>query len=116
MRDWGWTSFRFDWLIDRDMAIYTLVIAGAWQAAGFAMALFLAGLRSVDGEIIKAAQIDGAGPWRIYRQVVLPTMGPISLAVMVILLQLAIKTFDLVRALTGGGPGIATSHADNRGV
>ncbi len=109
VRDWGWTSFRFDWLIDRDMAIYTLVIAGAWQAAGFAMALFLAGLRSVDGEIIKAAQIDGAGPWRIYRRVVLPTMGPIVLAVMVILLQMAIKTFDLVRALTGGGPGIATS-------
>jgi glucose/mannose transport system permease protein len=109
VRDWGWTSFRFDWLVDRDMAIYTLVIAGAWQAAGFAMALFLAGLRSVDGEIIKAAQIDGAGPWRIYRRVVLPTMGPIVLAVMVILLQMAIKTFDLVRALTGGGPGIATS-------
>jgi glucose/mannose transport system permease protein len=109
VRDWGWTSFRFDWLIDRDMAIYTLVIAGAWQAAGFAMALFLAGLRSVDGEIIKAAQIDGAGPWRIYWRVVLPTMGPIVLAVVVILLQMAIKTFDLVRALTGGGPGIATN-------
>ena len=109
VRDWGWTSFRFDWLIDRDMAIYTVVIAGAWQAAGFAMALFLAGLRSVDGEIIKAAQIDGAGAWRIYRRVVLPTIGPIVLAVMVILLQMAIKTFDLVRALTGGGPGIATS-------
>jgi glucose/mannose transport system permease protein len=109
VQGWGWTSFRFDWLVDRDMAIYTLVIAGAWQAAGFAMALFLAGLRSVDSEIIKAAQIDGAGPWRIYARVVLPTMGPIVLAVMVILLQMAIKTFDLVRALTGGGPGIATN-------
>jgi glucose/mannose transport system permease protein len=109
VQDWGWTGFRFDWLVDRDMAIYTVVIAGAWQAAGFAMALFLAGLRSVDGEIIKAAQIDGAGAWRIYRRVVLPTIGPIVLAVMVILLQMAIKTFDLVRALTGGGPGIATN-------
>ncbi|MEA2769043.1 MAG: glucose/mannose transport system permease protein [Acetobacteraceae bacterium] len=109
VQGWGWTGFRFDWLIDRDMAIYTVVIAGAWQAAGFAMALFLAGLRSVDAEIIKAAQIDGAGPWRIYRRVVLPTIGPIVLAVMVILLQMAIKTFDLVRALTGGGPGIATN-------
>jgi glucose/mannose transport system permease protein len=109
VRGWGWSGFRFDWLVDRDMAIYTLVIAGAWQAAGFAMALFLAGLRSVDGEIIKAAQIDGAGAWRIYSRVVLPTMGPIVLAVMVILLQMAIKTFDLVRALTGGGPGIATN-------
>jgi glucose/mannose transport system permease protein len=109
VRGWGWTGFRFDWLVDRDMAIYTLVIAGAWQAAGFAMALFLAGLRSVDAEIIKAAQIDGASAWRIYHRVVLPTIGPIMLAVMVILLQMAIKTFDLVRALTGGGPGIATN-------
>jgi glucose/mannose transport system permease protein len=109
VQGWGWTSFRFDWLVDRDMAIYTLVIAGAWQAAGFAMALFLAGLRSVDAEIVKAAQIDGASAWRIYRRVVLPTMAPIVLAVMVILLQMAIKTFDLVRALTGGGPGIATN-------
>ncbi len=109
VRGWGWTGFRFDWLVNRDMAIYTLVIAGAWQAAGFAMALFLAGLRSVDAEIVKAAQIDGASTWRIYRRVVLPTIGPIVLAVMVILLQMAIKTFDLVRALTGGGPGIATN-------
>ena len=44
----GWTAFQFDWLIDRDMAIYTIVITGIWQASGFAMALFLAGLRSVD--------------------------------------------------------------------
>lgn len=109
VRDMGWGGFTFDWLIDRDRAIYTLVIAGAWQAAGFAMALFLAGLRSVDPEIVKAAQIDGAGAARIYRRVVLPSMGPIFVAVAVILLQNAIKTFDLVRALTGGGPGIATN-------
>ena len=66
MHDIGWTGFRFDWLIDRDMAIYTIVIAGVWQASGFAMALFLAGLRSVDADLLKAAQIDGAGPWRTY--------------------------------------------------
>jgi len=72
------------------------------------MALFLAGLRSVDGDLIKAAQIDGAGPWRTYRRVLLPTIWPIFVTVFVILLQSAIKTFDLVRALTGGGPGIST--------
>lgn len=108
VNDWGWTSFRFDWLIDRDMAIWTIVIAAIWQSSGFAMALFLAGLRSVEGDLIKAAQIDGAGPARIYIRVILPTLWPIVIAVMVILLQFAIKTFDLVRALTGGGPGIAT--------
>lgn len=109
VRDLGWTDFRFDWLVDRDMAIYTIVIAGAWQAAGFAMALFLAGLRSVEGDLIKAAQIDGAGPIRIYLRVVLPSMWPIFITVMVVLLQVTIKTFDLVRALTGGGPGISTN-------
>src|SRR5882724_8795773 len=109
VRDFGWEGFRFDWIIDRDMAIYTIVIAAAWHGAGFAMALFLAGLRSIDPDLIKAAQIDGAGPVRFYLRVVLPSIGAIVIAVLVVLLQFAIKTFDLVRALTGGGPGIATT-------
>ncbi|MGH7154339.1 MAG: carbohydrate ABC transporter permease, partial [Acetobacteraceae bacterium] len=108
MHDIGWMGFQFDWLVQPNKAIYTLIFAGAWQGAGFAMALFLAGLRSVDTDLIKAAQIDGAGPWRMYRRVILPTIWPIFVTVLVILLQFAIKTFDLVRALTGGGPGIST--------
>lgn len=104
----GWTSFRFDWILDRDMAIWTIVIAAIWQSSGFAMALFLAGLRSVEADLIKAAQIDGAGPVRLYLRVILPTLWPIIISVMVIQLQFAITTFDLVRALTGGGPGLAT--------
>jgi glucose/mannose transport system permease protein len=108
INDLGWTSFRFDWLIDRDMAIWTIVIAAVWQSSGFAMALFLAGLRSVDADLIKAAQIDGAGPVRMYLRVILPALWPITVTVVVIQLQFAITTFDLVRALTGGGPGTAT--------
>lgn len=104
----GWTSFRFDWIIDGDMAIWTIVMAAIWQSSGFAMALFLAGLRSVEADLIKAAQIDGAGPFRLYTKVILPTLWPIIISVMVIQLQFAITTFDLVRALTGGGPGLAT--------
>jgi glucose/mannose transport system permease protein len=105
----GWTSFKFDWLVNREMAIYTVVITGIWQASGFVMALFLAGLRSVDPDLIKAAQIDGASMPRIYRRIILPAIGPIFVAVLVVLLQSAIKIFDLVVALTGGGPGIATT-------
>jgi glucose/mannose transport system permease protein len=108
VKDLCCTGFRFDWLINRDRAIYTIAIAGAWQASGFAMALFLAGLRSVDPDLMKAAQIDGAGPLRTYARVVLPAIWPIFIVVFVILLQFAIKTFDLVMALTGGGPGTAT--------
>jgi glucose/mannose transport system permease protein len=73
------------------------------------MALILAGLRSVDQDLIRAAQIDGASMPRIYRKVILPSIRPIFIAVLVILLQFAIKTFDLVYALTGGGPGLATN-------
>ncbi|MET0682043.1 MAG: sugar ABC transporter permease [Casimicrobiaceae bacterium] len=108
VRNLGWTSFRFDWLVDREMAIYTVAIAGVWQAAGFAMALFLAGLRSLDNDLYKAAQIDGASPTRMYLRIMVPAMWPIVLAVLVILLQFALKTYELVRALTAGGPGIAS--------
>jgi glucose/mannose transport system permease protein len=109
VQDLGWVGFKFDWIANRQMAIYAVAIVGVWQASGFAMALFLAGIRSVEPELIKAAQIDGARPWRIYVQVILPSIGPVFVAVLVILLQIAIKTFDLVRALTNSGPGIATS-------
>ncbi len=86
-----------------------MVFTGIWHASGFAMALILAGLRSVDGDLVKAAQIDGASMPRTYRRVILPTIWPIFLAVAVVLLQFAIKTYDLVVALTQGGPGVATT-------
>ena len=105
----GWTNFTFDWIVNRDYAIYPIVITGIWQASGFAMALFLAGLRAVDQDLIKAAQIDGASMVRIYWRIILPSIRPIVIAVLVVLLQFAIKTFDLVLALTKGGPGISTT-------
>jgi len=105
----GWTSFRFALTTDRDYAIYAIVATGIWQSSGFAMALFLAGLRSVDSDIVKAAQIDGASVFRIYRRVILPTIRPIFLAVMVVMLQFAIKTFELAVSLTNSGPGISTT-------
>jgi glucose/mannose transport system permease protein len=113
VRSLGWLHFRFDWLVDRDMAIYTVVLAAVWQASGFAMALFLAGLRSLDNDLYKAAQIDGASISRMYARVLIPAIWPIVVAVLIILLQMAIKTYDLVRALTAGGPGIATTLPTN---
>jgi glucose/mannose transport system permease protein len=105
----GWTDFQFALTTDRKNAIWAIIITGVWQSAGFTMALFLAGLRSVDGDIIKAAQIDGASTFRIYRKVILPSITPIFLAVAVVQLQAAIKTFDLAVALTNSGPGISTT-------
>src|SRR5438445_809340 len=111
VRSLGWSDFRFDWITDRDFALYTIVFAAVWHAAGFAMALFLAGLRSIDPDLAKAAQIDGAGPVRYYLRIAAPGIAPIAISVLVILLQFAIKTFDLVRAMTGGGPGLAELRA-----
>jgi glucose/mannose transport system permease protein len=105
----GWTDFEFALTTDRKNAIWAIIITGVWQSAGFTMALFLAGLRSVDGDIIKAASIDGASTFRIYRKVILPSIAPIFLAVAVVQLQAAIKTFDLAVALTNSGPGISTT-------
>lgn len=109
VRSFGWSDFTFAWTTNRNLALYAIVLTGIWQASGFAMALFLAGLRSVDHDLIKAAQIDGASMWRIYRRIVIPAIRPIFVAVLVVLLQFAIKTFDLAVALTGGGPGISTT-------
>ena len=108
IRGLGWVDFSFDWLVDPEMAIYTVVIAGVWQASGFVMALFLAGLRSIDQEVIKAAQVDGIPTWRIYASIIIPSMASVFLSAFIVLAHLAIKSFDLVIALTGGGPGFAT--------
>ena len=108
MQDLGWTSFHFDWLVQSDAAIYCVVIAGVWQSAGFAMALFLAGLRGIDDSIFKAAQMDGASLPRIYWRIILPVLRPVVFSTVLVLAHLSIKSFDLVMALTAGGPGYAT--------
>jgi glucose/mannose transport system permease protein len=108
LRDWGWEGFRLDWLVDQDRVIYCLVIAAVWQASGFVMALFLAGLRSVDQSIIRAAQVDGAGLPTIYLRIVLPSLRPVFFSAVMILAHIAIKSFDLVAAMTAGGPGYAS--------
>jgi len=108
MHLWGWQNFSFDWIKNRNYAIYTVVLAAVWQTSGFVMAMFLAGLRGIDNEILKAAQIDGASNFQLYRRVIIPQLRPAFLSAFVILAHLAIKSYDLVVALTGGGPGRAT--------
>ena len=108
MHLWGWESFSFTWIKDSKMAIYCIVIAAIWQSSGFVMAMFLAGLRGIDNEIIKAAQIDGASNFSLYRRIIIPILRPAFLSVFVVLAHLAIKSYDLVIALTNGGPGRAT--------
>ncbi|WP_445682371.1 carbohydrate ABC transporter permease [Radicibacter daui] len=104
----GFPNFSFDWIIRTDMAIYTLVIAGVWQASGLVMALMLAGLRGVDGEIWKAARVDGIPAWRVYLFIIVPILRPMIVTAVVLLSIGVVKAFDLVVALTKGGPGLST--------
>jgi glucose/mannose transport system permease protein len=108
VQSWGYSDFEFRWIKDRTMAIYCIVLAGVWQTSGFVMAMFLAGLRGIDGEIMKAARVDGATSAQLYRRIVIPMLRPIFLSAFVVLAHMAIKSYDLVIALTNGGPGRAT--------
>jgi len=105
VHDWGWTSFHFDWVVNPSMMIYCVAIAGIWQTSGFVMAMFLAGLRGVDSEILKAAQIDGASTFQTYHRIVIPIIRPVFFSALIILAHMAIKSYDLVLSVTGKNPG-----------
>ncbi|MFN4126215.1 carbohydrate ABC transporter permease [Pannonibacter indicus] len=108
VRDLGFSTFRFDWLVNPQMVIYTLVIAGLWHGAGLVMCIMLAGLRGIDADLWKAARIDGIPVWRTYLSVVLPLLGPMIITAVVLLATGVVKLYDLVVAMTLGGPGIAS--------
>jgi len=105
VHDLGWTSFHFDWVVNPRMMIYCVAIAGVRQTSGFVMAMFLAALRGIDGEILKAAQIDGASAYATYRRIVIPIMRPVFLSAIIVLAHMAIKSYDLVLSVTGKNPG-----------
>jgi glucose/mannose transport system permease protein len=108
VRAMGLRSFSFAWAVDRRMAIYAVVIAGIWQASGVVMVLMLAGLRSVRPELWHAARVDGIPTWRVYLSVIVPDMWPMTVTAIVLLSISVIKVYELVVALTDGGPGIAS--------
>lgn len=108
MRQLGWAGFAFDWIVDPDRVIYTVVIAAVWQASGLVMALMLAGLRGIDEDIWKAARVDGIPRWRVYGSIVLPMLGPTLATVFVLLFTSVVKVFDAVVSMTQGGPGSAS--------
>ncbi|HEY4295002.1 MAG TPA: sugar ABC transporter permease [Paraburkholderia sp.] len=104
----GFAHARFDWIVDQDWVIYTIVIATVWQASGLVMALLLAGLRGIDDELWKAARIDGIPRWRVYASIVVPMLGPSISTAFVLLFVMVVKLYDAVVAMTQGGPGTAS--------
>jgi glucose/mannose transport system permease protein len=105
IRDLGWTSFSFDPLNNPQTVLYGLLIAGLWQGTGFVMCLMLAGLRGIDEDIWKAARVDGIPTWKTYVVVIIPMMRPVFITTLVIVASGIIRLYDLVVAMTSGGPG-----------
>jgi glucose/mannose transport system permease protein len=108
MRNLGWENFTFDWIANPRMVLFALLIAGLWQGVGFCMVLMLAGLRGIDEEIWKAARVDGIPTWRTYVSVVIPMMRGVLITAIVLIGSGIVRLYDLVVALTNGGPGISS--------
>lgn len=108
IRDIGFDNFQMAILSSRTYVIYAIVIAGLWQMTGLVMVLMLAGLRNVDDEIWKAARVDGIPKWKAYLFIILPMMRPVLVTTVVLIATGIVKLYDLVVAMTNGGPGIAS--------
>ncbi|SEW45655.1 glucose/mannose transport system permease protein [Cognatiyoonia koreensis] len=108
VRSTGWSTFTFDPLNNPDIVMFGLLIAGIWQGSGLIMCIMLAGLRGIDEDIWKAAKVDGIGTIKTYVVVIIPMMRPVFITSLVLIASGIIKLYDLVRAQTDGGPGIAS--------
>ena len=108
VRGLGWEGFSLDLLSSPDRAIFTLVLAGVWHSSGLVMVILFAGLQSVDHEIWRAGRVDGIPRWRMYVHVVVPMLWPVVVTCIVLLGMNVVRSYDLVVALTGGGPGVST--------
>jgi glucose/mannose transport system permease protein len=90
------------------LAMIPVAIAATWQLSGFVMAMYLGGMATISHEIREAARIDGASEWQIYQKIIIPILKPVTISVVVILLHVSLKIFDLVFTMSGVGPGFAT--------
>jgi len=85
------------------------VAVGVWRGLGFWVLFYLAGLQSVPEELQAAAKIDGAGKWRRFRRITVPTLRPLLLFALVIAVIFNFQLFDSVQVLTDGGPRLGTA-------
>jgi ABC-type sugar transport system permease subunit len=96
------------WFADPVLAWVPLVIADAWKTTPFVAVLLLAGLQAIDRTVLEAAAVDGAGSWRRFTGIVLPLLRPALLVAFLFRTLDAVRVFDVVYVMTGGGPGTAT--------
>ncbi len=108
------TSLEFlnwSWLGSGKLAFYSVVFVGVWQALGFYIVLYIAGLQAVPTDVLEAATIDGAGSFKKFFSVTLPLLKPSIITCVFMSLTNSLKVFDIILALTKGGPGEATYSA-----
>jgi glucose/mannose transport system permease protein len=108
IRRLGFPAFQFDWIVDPDKVIYTVAIAAIWQSCGLVMVIMLAGLRGIDPYIWNAARVDGIPTWRVYVSIVRPMLAHSFATATILLLTAVVKLYDVVVAMTQGGPGTAS--------
>lgn len=96
------------WLASNVFVLPAINVASSWVHVGFALVVFLAGLRSIPDELVEAATIDGAGQWQIIRYILVPLLRPAFTVVLGWTLMLSVNVFDQINILTKGGPGRAS--------
>lgn len=108
------------WLLDRETALLAATITNSWHLIPLAVLVFYAALTTIPDELHEAGRVDGAGPFQALWYIVLPILRPHILFVSIIIITSAFREFDMIWALTGGGPGRATTvmsiFAYNRGI
>lgn len=96
------------WLSEPSLALISVAVAHCWRGFGFAFILFLAGLQTIPDELYEAAKVDGAGGWQQFRYVTLPLLIPVAIIVSILTILGTMQIFDLIMAMTQGGPGFHT--------
>ncbi len=104
----GWELPHRMWLASTTQALPVIIFVGIWKFAGFYMIIFLAGLQDIPAEYYEAGMIDGAGSWRLFRDITVPLLRPVILFVLLIAAFRAFQVFDQVYVMTYGGPFYAT--------
>jgi raffinose/stachyose/melibiose transport system permease protein len=95
-------------LAEPDMAIYAVLAVSVWKYFGFYMILYIAGLQQIDRSLYEAARIDGASRWQVFSRITLPLLGSTVRLTIFFAILSSIQKFDLIMALTGGGPNDST--------
>jgi ABC-type sugar transport system permease subunit len=100
----GLGSAARGWLSDPSLVIWSIIFVAVWRQVGYVMLLYLAGLQSVNPELVDASKVDGANAWQSFRHVIFPQLTPITVVVVVISVIDSLRAFDLVYVMTKGGP------------